>query len=80
MVWFKRFYDPIMLPDGRSLLTLRDAAEYIIALPAQERETARWQVALESLALVAETDASIGLARAAVVMALEPVRTDPSPS
>jgi len=25
MAWFKRFYDPIILPDGRKLLTLRDA-------------------------------------------------------
>ena len=23
MAWFKRFYDPIILPDGRKLLTLR---------------------------------------------------------
>jgi hypothetical protein len=29
MPWFRRFYDPIVLPDGRELLTLRDAAEYI---------------------------------------------------
>ena len=25
MAWFKRFVDPIILPDGRELLTLRDA-------------------------------------------------------
>ena len=31
-----RFYDPIILPDGRKLLTLRDAAEYITALPKAE--------------------------------------------
>ena len=35
MAWFKRFVDPIILPDGRELLTLRDAAEYIAALPAE---------------------------------------------
>jgi hypothetical protein len=33
MAWIKRFYDPIILPDGRKLLTLRDAAEYITELP-----------------------------------------------
>ena len=32
----ERFYDPIILPDGRKLLTLRDAAEYIAALPKAE--------------------------------------------
>jgi hypothetical protein len=31
MPWFKRFYDPVILPDDRKLLTLRDAAEYITA-------------------------------------------------
>jgi hypothetical protein len=33
MPWSKRFYDPIILPDGRKLLTLRDAATYITELP-----------------------------------------------
>jgi hypothetical protein len=31
MVWFKRFVDPIILPDGRTLLTLRDAADHRVA-------------------------------------------------
>jgi hypothetical protein len=34
MPWFKRFYDPIVLPDGRKLPTLRDADEYITELPS----------------------------------------------
>ena len=38
MAWFKRFIDPIILPDGRKLLTYRDAAEYITALPKAERD------------------------------------------
>ena len=79
MAWFKRFCDPIVLLEGRTLLTLRDAAEYITALPPSERETARWQIAMESLTLAAETNASIELARAAVKMALNPVRAGPSP-
>jgi hypothetical protein len=49
MAWFKRFVDPIILPDGRELLTLRDAAEYITALPKAEHDTADWQVAMETL-------------------------------
>jgi hypothetical protein len=43
MAWFKRFVDPIVLPDGRELLTLRDAAEYITALPKAEHDAADWQ-------------------------------------
>lgn len=42
MAWFKRFIDPINLPDGRKL---RDAAEYITALPKAEHDAADWQVA-----------------------------------
>jgi hypothetical protein len=59
MAWIKRFYDPIILPDGRKLLTLRDAAEYITALPKAEHDAADWQVAMETLLLFAERGASI---------------------
>jgi hypothetical protein len=70
MAWFKRFYDPIILPDGRKLLTYRDAAEYITALPKAEQDAADWQIAMESLLLVAERNAPEMLARIAVMMAL----------
>jgi hypothetical protein len=63
MAWFKRFYDPIILPDGRKLLMLRDAAEYITTLPKPEHDAADWQVAMETLLLVAERDGT-GNARA----------------
>ena len=49
MAWSKRFVDPIILPDGRELLTLRDAAEYITRLPKAEHDAADWQVAMETL-------------------------------
>ena len=42
MAWFKRFYDPIILPDGRKLLTLGEAAEYITGLPKAEKSAAAW--------------------------------------
>jgi hypothetical protein len=70
MTWFKRFVDPIILPDGRELLTLRDAAEYITALPKAEHDAADWQVAMETLLLVAERDGPEMLARIAVAKAL----------
>ena len=70
MAWFKRFVDPIILPDGRELLTLRDAAEYITALPKAEHDAADWQVAMETLLLVAERDGPEMLARIAVMKAL----------
>ena len=44
------------MPGGRELLTLRDAADYITALPKAEHDFADWQVAMEVLLLVAERD------------------------
>jgi hypothetical protein len=71
MAWFKRFYDPIILPDGRKLLTFRDAAEYITALAIAEQDAADWLVAMETLLLVAERNAPEMLARIAIVKALD---------
>jgi hypothetical protein len=71
--WLKRFYKPVILPDQRSLLTLRDVAEHIATLPPSDRNTAHWQLALESLTLAANTKGSIELARTAV-MALNRAR------
>jgi hypothetical protein len=34
--WSTPFEDPIILPDGRQLLTLKDAADYINKLPKQD--------------------------------------------
>jgi hypothetical protein len=34
--WDQQFFDPIKLPDGRKLVTLRDVAEFISALPEAE--------------------------------------------
>ena len=67
MAWFTRFSDPIILPDGRELLTLRDAAEYITSLPKAEHDAADGQVAMETLLLVAERDEPEMLARIAVI-------------
>ena len=46
-----RFEDPIVLPDGKSLHTLRDAADYITDLPKEQSDLAQWQVAIEALML-----------------------------
>jgi hypothetical protein len=38
MPWSARFTEPIILPDGRKLLTLRGAATYITELPTAEHD------------------------------------------
>jgi hypothetical protein len=48
VVWDQTFFDPIVLPNGKKLITLRDAAEYITELPKAEHDTLG-QAAMEVL-------------------------------
>ena len=79
MPWSARFVDPIILPDGRKLLTLRDAAEYITALPKAEHDAADWQVAMETLLLVAERNGPEMMARIRIMRALNRHKAEPTP-
>jgi hypothetical protein len=52
--WDQRFFDPIELPDGRKLVTARDAAQYILELPNDESALPHWETAIECLILVGD--------------------------
>jgi hypothetical protein len=52
------------------LLTLRDAASYIMELPKDEHSEPEWQAAMEALILVAESGGPTMLARIGVMRAL----------
>jgi hypothetical protein len=67
--WQRKFEDPIPLPDGRKLVTLRDAADYITSLSKEESDLADWQVAIEALILVSQSGPTM-LARIGVMKAL----------
>ena len=67
--WQRKFDDPIPLPDGRELVTLRGAADYITSLPEKETDLPDWQVAMEALLLVSRSGPTM-LARIAVMKAL----------
>ena len=69
MPWSTPFEDPIVLPDGRQLLTLKDAADYITKLPKKESDLPEWQAAIEALMLVARSGPMM-IARIAVMKAL----------
>jgi hypothetical protein len=45
--WHERFFDQIMLPGGRQLVTLRHAAQYITKLPKAEHDAEEWQAAMQ---------------------------------
>ena len=70
MAWDQAFFDPIVLPNRKKLITLRDAAEYITELPKAEHDTPEWQAAMEALLLVAENSGPPMFARIGVMRAL----------
>jgi hypothetical protein len=54
MSWPREFDDPIPLPRGRQLVTLQDAADYIMKLPKAEQNLVEWQTAVGCLIGAAE--------------------------
>jgi hypothetical protein len=72
MNWERKFDDPIVLPDGRKLNTLKQAGEYIIGLPKADHAKPEWQVAMQALILVAENDGPTMFARIGFMRGLIP--------
>jgi hypothetical protein len=68
--WDRPFAEPIALPKGKKLVTLRDAALYITKLPKAEHDAKEWQAAMQALLLVAEHDGPTMFARIGVMRAL----------
>jgi hypothetical protein len=68
--WSRPFEDPILLPDGRKLVTLKNAADYIMKLPKAEQKHERWQTAIEVLIMAAEGRGPLMHARIGVMQAL----------
>jgi hypothetical protein len=68
--WSRRFEDPIPLPDNRQLITLKDAAAYIMKLPKAEQDLERWQTATGCLIGAAEGRDFLMHARIGVLRAL----------
>jgi hypothetical protein len=66
--WSTPFEDPIPLPGGRTLVTLKDAADYITKLPKKESALPEWQTAIEVLLLVSRGGPTM-MARIAVMKA-----------
>ena len=49
MPWSTPFDEPIALRGGRKLVTLQQAADYVIKLPDAEQKQPHWQLAVENL-------------------------------
>ena len=54
MSWDQRFFDPVIVPGRKPLITLRDAGQYIMKLPKAEQQATHWQTAAEVLMLIGE--------------------------
>lgn len=70
MTWSAAFDASIVLPDGREIVTLLDAGEYITCLPKKEHAAPEWQAAMEALILVAEGGGPTMFARIGIMRAL----------
>ena len=68
--WHRPFEDPIPLPRGRQLVTLRAAAGYIMKLPKAEQKLEEWQTAAACLIGAAEGRDFLMHARIGVMQAL----------
>jgi hypothetical protein len=65
------------LPNGKKLVTLRDAALYITKLPKAEHDAEEWLTAMEALLLVAEHDGPTMFARIGMMLALNHSKPTP---
>ena len=68
--WARKFEDPIRLPDGITLRTLRDAGCYMLELPSQAKRLPEWQAAAEALLMAAEDRGPLLHARVGMLRAL----------
>ena len=49
MPWRRKFSTPLVLKDGRRIVTIRDAADVYLTLPPDRREAAHWESALAAV-------------------------------
>jgi hypothetical protein len=76
--WARAFDQPIRA-GRRELVTLRDAGEYIAALPVKEARALHWQVAMQCLIDAADRDGILMLADIAIRRALAKDKPAPQP-
>jgi hypothetical protein len=80
--WARTFDDPIQLPGGHVLRTLRDAGNYVTALSKADQAKAHWQTAAHELMMAAERGGIVMLAEIAMRQALahgQPERAPAAP-
>lgn len=79
MNWARHFDDPVPLPGGGTLATLRAAGAHIAALPEATQRRPEWQAAAEALLVVVGNNGPTMLARIAMLRALSAGQATLSP-
>ena len=74
--WNQPFEDPVSLPNGRQLVTLKDTANYIMKLSKVGQKLPEWQTATAALILVAERNGHTIQERIGVLKALNRGKQD----
>jgi hypothetical protein len=77
MSWSRAFDEPIQPPKGNALVTLRDAASYLMALPGKTRQPDEWQAAIEALLMAAEDRGPLMHAHVGMMLALHGAKPIP---
>ena len=70
MSWDQSIGDPVVLPNGRKLTTLRQAAHYLRRLPKDEHEHPKVRTAIEVLIQAAEGIGPVMHARIGMLQAI----------
>ena len=68
--WSRKFDEPIPLPNGRKLVTLKDAGDFITKLSKAEHTEPEWQAAMQALILVATHGGPTMFARIGIMRGL----------
>jgi hypothetical protein len=68
--WSRPFDERIKPPKGRPIVTLKDAAAYIMRLPAAQQQSPEWQAAGEAVIMAAEDRGPLMHAHVGMMLAL----------
>jgi len=80
MSWSRKFDEPIVVGKGKALRTLRDAGNYVAALPKKVAALSHWQVAASCLLAAVEKGGLVEMARIAMLRALRAGEPEPAPT
>jgi hypothetical protein len=80
MSWSRAFHVPITTPDGLMLRTLRDAGEYMQALPRAKPKQPEWEIAAETLLAAVEGSGPLIFAEIAMRKAVNSGKPAPEPT